>query len=51
MPIYNEPYTINNFLLTFNKVNLIPSEKFIKNSYEPISVFVYDIDNATDSEK
>ena len=51
MPIYNEPYTINNFLLTFNKVNLIPSEKFIKNSYEPISVFVYDIDNARDSEK
>ena len=44
MPIYNEPYTINNFLLTLNKVNLIPSEKYIKDSYEPILVFVYDID-------
>ena len=44
MPIYNQPYTINNFLLTLNKVNLIPSEKYIKDSYEPISVFVYDID-------
>ena len=44
MPIYNEPYTINNFLLILNKKNLIPSEKYIKDSYEPISVFVYDID-------
>ena len=43
MPIYNEPYTINNFLMILNKKNLIPSEKYIKDSYEPISVFVYDI--------
>lgn len=50
MPIYNEPYTINNFLLTLNKVNLIPSEKYIKDSYEPISVFVYDIDKTKQSD-
>ena len=51
MPIYNEPYTINNFLLTLNNVNLIPSEKHIKDSYEPISVFVYDIANTREEEK
>jgi len=51
MPIYNEPYTINNFLVILNNVNLIPSEKHVKDSYEPISVFVYDIANTTDQEK
>jgi hypothetical protein len=51
MPIYNEPYTINNFLLTLNKINLIPSKKFIKDSYEPVSVFVYDINKTSDNEK
>jgi hypothetical protein len=50
MPIYNEPYTINNFLLMLNNVNLIPSEKYIKDSYEPISIFVYDIDNEQNGE-
>jgi len=51
MPIYNEPYTINNFLVTLNNVNLIPSDKHIKDSYEPISIFVYDITNTTEKEK
>ena len=45
MPIYNEPYTINNFLVIYNNKNLIPSEKCIKDSYEPISIFIYDINN------
>jgi hypothetical protein len=49
MPIYNEPYTINNFLLTLNNVNLIPSEKHIKDSYEPISIFIYDIANTSET--
>ena len=51
MPVYNEPYTINNFLVTLNKVNLIPSEKYIKDSYEPISVFVYDIDKTEQTDQ
>jgi hypothetical protein len=51
MPIYNEPYTINNFLLILNKKNMIPSEKYIKDSYEPISVFVYDIDKTEQTEQ
>jgi hypothetical protein len=51
MPIYIEPYTINNFLLILNKKNLIPSEKYIKDSYEPISVFVYDIDETEQTEQ
>ena len=51
MPIYNQPYTINNFLLTLNKVNLIPSSKYLKDSYEPISVFVYDINETRQTEQ
>lgn len=47
MPIYNEPYTINNFLVIHNNKNIIPSEKCIKDSYEPISIFIYDINNDT----
>jgi hypothetical protein len=43
MPIYNEPYTTADFTIIHNNKNLLPSEQYIKDSYEPISVFVYDI--------
>lgn len=43
MPIYNDPYNINEFEIMHNNKNLVPSEKYVKDSYEPISIFIYDI--------
>jgi hypothetical protein len=49
MPIYNELYTTNDFSVIYNEKSLTPSEQYIKDSYEPISVFIYDIDTNTNT--
>ncbi len=47
MPVYSQPYKTDDFTIMYNEQNMTPSEKYIKDSYEPISIFVYDIiDNA-----
>jgi hypothetical protein len=48
LPIYNQPYTTDDFVVIYNEKNLTPSEKYTKDSYEPISIFVYDISDNSD---
>ena len=49
MPIYNQPYTTDDIAVIYNEKNLTPSEQYTKDSYEPISIFVYDISDNTDA--
>ena len=49
MPIYNQPYKADDFAAIHNEKKITPSEKYVKDSYEPISIFVYDISDNADA--
>ena len=49
MPIYNQPYKADDFAVIHNEKKITPSEKYVKDAYEPISIFVYDISDNTDA--
>ena len=49
MPIYNEPENPNNIHVTINN-NILPlTEKYIKDSNEPILIYIYEYINHTNS--
>ena len=42
LPIYNEPYSTDDIIITIDTKRIQNTTKYIKNGYEPILVYVYD---------
>jgi hypothetical protein len=50
MPIYNTPANPNNIIVSVNNVSLKLTESYVKDSDEPILIYIYEYNSEPNSE-